>query len=84
MKVNFDGMRRNATNSMNALYDTINTILQENTYQHIDEDLKKELIEKFNESAMSVDFFNCVFDPDVEDDMNDLSELSICRLDELK
>ena len=82
MKASFDGMRKIATHNMNNLYDVINTILLDKSYQNIDEDLKEDLIKKFNLSALSVDNFNCLFDPTVKDDMNNLSHLSISRLEE--
>lgn len=79
MKVSFDGLRKNATRSMNKLYDVLEDILKN---EDICEDNKFQIIEKFNEAAMFVDSFNCIFDPDVEDDINDLSNLSIDRLAE--
>jgi|LGOV01.1.fsa_nt_gb hypothetical protein len=83
MKASFDGMRRNATNNMNSLYDILQTVVSDESYQRIDEDLKDEIIRKFNDSAMSIDIFNCLFDDSVEDDMNDLSDaLSINRINE--
>ena len=44
MKVSFDGMRRNATNNMNSLYNIINTIISDDSYQRIDDDLKDNLL----------------------------------------
>lgn len=85
MNVNFDGLRRNATYAMNKLHDILNTVLDENTHQKIDNDLKKEIIEKFNQAAMFVDTFNCLYDDSVDGDMNDLSEkLCIDRLEEIE
>lgn len=76
MKANFDGMRRNATSNMNKLYLVLKEVLSD-----IDNDcLENEIIEAFNDSAESVDVMNCLYDPNVEDDMNDLSDiLSINR-----
>lgn len=84
MNVSFDGLRRNATNSMNRLWDVLNTVIDEDTHQRIDIDLKKEIIEKFNQAAMFVDTFNCLYDDSVEGDMNNLSDLSISRLKDLE
>lgn len=84
MKVSFDGMRRNLTSEMNQLHYILNAILSSLAYQEIDEDLKEELIEKFNDVASSADMFNCIHSNDVADDMNDLSDsISINRLEEL-
>lgn len=84
MNVSFDGLRKNATNAMNRLYDVLNTVLDEDTHQKIDTDLKEEIIEKFNQAAMFVDTFNCLYDDSVEGDMNNLSYLSISRLEDLE
>ena len=80
MKVSFDGMRINATRNMNKLWDVINTTLIENAHQQIDDDLRDELVRSFNNAAMSVDMFNCVFDNDCEDDINDLSESLMIKI----
>lgn len=81
MKVNFDGMRKNATNGMNALHSIIEDIVFKSD---LDENMKEDLILRFNTAAMMVDSFNCLFDPEVKDDMNDLSEeINIKRLEEL-
>lgn len=79
MKVCFDGLRRNATRSMNSLHDAIKEIVEND---NIYDSEKEELIEKFNKAAMFVDSFNCLYDDSVEDDMSNLSDLSIDRLDE--
>jgi hypothetical protein len=36
---------------------------------------------QFNESAMFVDSFNCLFDDNVEGDLTNLSHLNIVRLE---
>ena len=79
MNVSFDGLRTNATRSMNRLHDTLKGIIENDDIYDYE---KEELLEKFNEAAMFVDSFNCLFDPDVEDDMNCMDELSIDRLEE--
>jgi len=78
MKVNFDGMRKNATSEMNSLREIIETIIHEDTYQKIDEDLKEELINRFNNSASSVDMFNCLSD-DTDENFNEL-DIDIQRI----
>jgi len=68
MKVSIDGMRRSATGSMNALADTISGLL-ESLPDWQAEDLK----ESFDEAAINVDVFNCVYRDD-DSLFNDLSE----------
>lgn len=78
MTVSFDGLRGNATRSMNTLHAVIENIIEDgNLY----DDEKKELIEAFNESAMFVDTFNCLYDDNVEGDMNNMVDLSVSRLE---
>lgn len=84
MNVSFNGLRKNATYAMNQLWDILNTVLDEDTHQDIDVDLKKEIIKKFNDAAMFVDTFNCLYDDSVEGDMDNLSDLSISRLEDLE
>lgn len=84
MNVSFNGLRRNATYAMNELWDILNTVLDEDTHQDIDVDLKQKIIEKFNQAAMYVDSFNCLYDDSVEGDMDNLSDLSISRLEDLE
>lgn len=80
MNVSFDGMRKNATCSMNELASVVKEIIELESYEEVDNDLKKRLINCFNDSAMYVDFFNCLYDDDVNGDFNNLSDLSIDRL----
>lgn len=84
MNVSFDGLRTNATRSMNRLYDTIKDIVESGEYHTLTIDEKAELIEKFNEAAQYVDVFNCLYDDKVEDDFNSMDDLSIDRLDDLE
>ncbi len=84
MNVSFDGLRRNATNSMNRLHDAINELCSDKRIEYIDKDLIDSLREKFNQAAMFVDTFNCLYDDSVEGDMNNLSDLSISRLEDLE
>lgn len=82
MNVSFNGLRINATRSMNKLFDVLEDVLANDD---ICEDNKIQIIEKFNESAMFVDSFNCLYDPDVDGDMDNLSdELSVCRLEDIE
>jgi hypothetical protein len=80
MIVSFDGLRRNATDRMNKLYDVIEDILEN---EDICQDNREQIIDMFNATAACIDTFNCLYDDDIEDDMNDLSELlSIYRLEQ--
>ena len=79
MKVNFDGMRRNATSSMNDLHRVIESIIEND---HILDSEKEELIEAFNYSAESVDVFNILSD-DADENFNDL-DIEINRLEEIE
>lgn len=79
MNVSFDGLRTNATRSMNRLQDVIKGIIENDD---IYDSEKEELIEKFNEAAMFVDTFNCLYDDKVEDDFNNMEDLSIDRLED--
>jgi len=72
MNVSFNGMRKNATSSMNSLQQKIQELFDEDKYSDIDDDLKKELAESFNEAAQSVDIFNRLSDDSVEDDFDEL------------
>lgn len=80
MEANFDGMRRNATANMNELHTVLKELIDCGWVR--DEFIEVKIIEAFNDAAQSVDVMNCLYDPNVEDDMNDLSDvLSIDRLD---
>lgn len=81
MNVNFNGLRRNATKSMNALHSTLNKIITE--YDMYEKD-REDLIKEFNEAAMFVDCMNCLYDDSVQGDMHNLSNLSISRLEDLE
>ena len=74
MKANFDRMRMSATRAMNRLFNVLEDVLEN---EDISEDNKAQIIEKFNFAAQTVDIMNCLYDDSVEDDMNDLSHLSI-------
>ena len=77
MNVSFDGMRKNATRSMNQLHSAIQNVINND----ISESDKKSLIEAFNESAMFVDSFNCLFDDNIEGDLTNLSHLNVNRFE---
>lgn len=79
MKVNFDGMRRNATNTMNTLHDTIKDIIENDM---ILDSEKEKLTEHFNEAAQHVDVFNCLKD-DNDENFN-VIDLDIQRLEEIE
>lgn len=76
--VSIDGLRSNATASVNDLSSTIKKVLEEID----DEDLAAELIEKFNDTASMVGCFNCVYDDGNEKDFNNLSDLKINMIDD--
>lgn len=81
MDTSFDGMRRNATARMNTLQKQIQLLLDDK-YSNVDDDQKEALIEAYNDAAAAVDIMNCLYDDDVEDDINDLGdELSIASLE---
>ena len=84
MKVSFNGMRINATNSMNELACAIKEVIELKSYEEVDNDLKKRLTDCFNDSAMRIDFFNCLYDDSVNGDMDNLSDLSVDRLEEFE
>ena len=83
MKACFDGMRRNATGRMNDLGSEIKELLEmakDGKYFEIED--FENLIDSFNNSAGAVDVLNCLYDDNIEDDMNDLSELiDICLIE---
>lgn len=84
MNVSFDGMRKNATRSMDELCSVLKEVIALKSYEEVDDNMKQRIIEAFNDSAMRVDFFNCMFDDTVDGDMNDLSDLCVDRLDDLE
>ena len=59
MNVSFDGLRTNATRSMNTLHSVLERVLTEykSDFYH-DED--EDIYIAFNEAAMFVDSFNCL------------------------
>lgn len=84
MKVSFDGLRTNATRSMNRLHDVLKEIIENDENDDMTDSEKEEIIETFNKAAMFVDTFNCLYDDNVEDDFNSMDELSIDRLEEIE
>lgn len=69
-------MRRNATGRMNDLGQEIKELLEmakDSKYFEIED--FENLVDSFNSSAGAVDALNCLYDDNIEDDMNDLSEL---------
>ena len=85
MKVSFDGMRRNATSRMNDLGSEIRELLEmvkDGKYFEIED--FENLIDSFNCSAGAVDVLNCLYDDNIQDDMNDLSDLINIDLIELE
>jgi len=83
MKANFDGMRRNATHNMNDLANELKIFIESDD-ELADSGYMQAIVEAFNKAAHSVDVFNCIYDDDVDGDINDLSDaLHVTRLDEL-
>lgn len=73
MEVNFDGLRKNATISMNDFYAELEYLIENSQLQDTEvEDLK----EKWNYASSIVGTFNCLFDP-TDDGFSDLSHLNI-------
>ncbi|WP_041963431.1 hypothetical protein [Sulfurospirillum cavolei] len=74
MKANFDNMRILATGNMNELGRVLKEkiLIMDNYY--IDDELKQEIVTAFNNTACRVDSLNCLYDDNIPDDVNDLSE----------
>ncbi len=83
MKASFDGMRKNATKEMNRFGNVLHYVLETYGGEIAKSDMQK-LIQRFNDAAQAVDVMNCLYDDSAEDDVNDLSYLSIIRIDELE
>ncbi len=82
MKANFDNMRRTATAQMNVLQQVLNVQILSMANYGEESARQVEIAEAFNDLAYSVDMLNCIYDDDIEDDANDLSEeLEIKRLE---
>jgi len=71
---NFNGMRCNATRSMNRLKNVLAEVVALDSYDSVDESLKKRIKSAFDEAAQNVDVMNCLFDDEVVGDMDDLSD----------
>lgn len=75
MKANFDNMRIFATGSMNALGEVLqDEILTVSDSYYIDDELKQKIIKVFNFAAQRINALNLLYDDNVEDDVNDLSD----------
>lgn len=83
MKANFDNMRKAATASMNELGKVLKEeILIVTCSYYLDAVLKEKIVIAFNEAACQIDLLNCLYDDNVEDDLNDLSDvIDVERLD---
>ena len=81
MNVSFDGLRKNATRSMIELKGVLEQVLQLESYEEVDDNMKKEIAESFNDAKMFVSTFNCLHDDNVDGDFNDLSDMDIEGLD---
>ena len=79
MKVNFNGMRKVATSDMNRLHSVLDELLSK--YSDTLSPYEQEaIIEAYNRAAQSVEIFNCLYDDNVEGDMDDLSDMGVNRL----
>ena len=79
MKVNFNGMRKAATSDMNRLHSVLDELLSKHSDTLFSYE-REEIIEAYNQAAQSVDMFNCLYDDNVEGDMDDLSDMGVNRL----
>ena len=79
MKVDFDGLRGNATSDLNRLSSLLSEHVIDNS--DIDEWDTEEIVNSFNSLAQSVGIFNCIYQEDIG--LNDLSDkLSVNFLDD--
>ncbi|MDD3344717.1 MAG: hypothetical protein PHR87_14230 [Sulfurospirillaceae bacterium] len=75
MKANFDNMRIFTTGSMNAFGEVLqDEILSVSDSYYIDDDLKRKIVNAFNHAAQRINALNCLFDDNIQDDVNDLSD----------
>jgi hypothetical protein len=84
MNVSFNGLRKNATNSMNELKSVLDDIIKLDSYDSVSIELKEDLIKKYNEAAMFVDTFNCLYDDNIEGDFDELINLEVDRLEDFQ
>ena len=82
MKVCFDGMRKNATAAMNDLYIVVEDIMNLESNEEVDADMKERLADRWNSAANMMFSFNCISYPNVWGDMNNLSHLKIKKFEE--
>lgn len=81
MNVNINGIRKNATRSMVILYDSIDSLLEN---ENISKESRLDLCEKFDEAARAVTMINCIYDNSVDGDFDDLSHIDCNYFDEDK
>lgn len=75
MKANFDNMRIFATGSMNALGEVLqDEILTVSDSYYINDELKLKIVKAFNHAAQRINAINCLYDDNISDDVNDLSD----------
>ncbi|WP_060826148.1 hypothetical protein [Sulfurospirillum cavolei] len=73
MKANFDNMRIFTTGSMNALGEVLKDYVIDS--DDIDDDVKRKITNAFNYAGQRVNVLNCLYDDNVKDDVNDLSDV---------
>ena len=83
MKVSFNGLRKNTTNSMTSLCRAIDCMLRDDRYNDISYEHKEEVVRKFNEAARMVTTFNCLYDDSVKDDFDNMSDVDCEYLEEI-
>ncbi|MBN2825158.1 MAG: hypothetical protein JXQ76_07545 [Campylobacterales bacterium] len=78
MKVNFDGMRRNATNSMNELHNVLAKAIEQ-----CEESLKEEIIKDFDEAQSAVSVFNLLMSEKEEFSSLEIESSFLCETFEI-
>ena len=78
MKVSFNGLRKNLCRCFNEVSENVK---QQNSYPRDCEKafLKEEFEEKFNELGSHIGAFLCIYEPNIDGDFDDLSE--VCLID---
>lgn len=80
MKANFNGMRRNATSSMNNLADYLENIITK-WVEDGEELMAIELSELYNTAAVDVDGFNSLYDADKRKFTSLIDEIEVRKID---
>ena len=78
MKTSFDGLRKNLTAEFNKL---INHIKEQENYTHQPEDTPMSVKIRVMNLKAYIEMLNCCYDDNDPEDYNDLSDLSIAKLE---